>query len=97
MLSKSNSELINSLKGRVSKILNVKNTLKLEERSGLEGIYPAIDELILSKKEDSDILTFRDELALHSKFLRGTKKAYIKEHIIPIINKVSNKGWGKDV
>jgi hypothetical protein len=96
MLSKSNRELINSLKGRVSKVLNVKSTLKLEERSGLEGIYAAIDELILSNKEDSDILTFRDELELHSKFLKGTKKTYIKDHIIPIINKVSNKGWGKD-
>jgi hypothetical protein len=96
MLSNSNRELINSLKGRVSKVLNVKSTLRLEERSGLEGIYAAIDEFILSNKEDSDILTFRDELELHSKFLKGTKKIYIKDHIIPIINKVSNKGWGKD-
>lgn len=97
MLSQTNKELISSLKGRISKVLNLKNNLLLEERSGLEGIYNAIDELILSKKEDADILTFRDELALHSKFLRDTKKMYIREHIIPIINKVSNKGWGKDV
>ena len=33
MLSNSNRELINSLKGRVSKVLNVKSTLRLEERS----------------------------------------------------------------
>ena len=97
MLSKTNKELISSLKGRISKVLNIKNTLLLEERSGLEGIYNAIDELILSKKEDSDIVTFTEELALHSKFLKDTEKSYIKEHIIPIINKVSNKGWGKDV
>ena len=97
MLSKTNKELISSLKGRISKVLNVKSTLLLEERSGLEGIYNAIDELILSKKEDSDITAFTEELALHSKFLKDTKKTYIKEHIIPIINKVSNKGWGKDV
>ena len=97
MLSKTNKELISSLKGRVSKILNLKNNLLLEERSGLEGIYNAIDELILSQKEDSDILNFRDELALHSKFLKDTKKTYIREHIIPIINKVSDKGWGKNV
>ena len=97
MLSKTNKELISSLKGRVSKVLNLKNNLLLEERSGLEGIYNAIDELILSQKEDSDILNFRDELALHSKFLKDTKKTYIREHIIPIINKVSDKGWGKNV
>lgn len=97
MLSKTNKELISSLKGRVSKVLNLKNNLLLEERSGLEGIYNAIDELILSQKEDSDILNFRDELALHSKFLKDTKKTYIREHIIPIINKVSDKGWGENV
>lgn len=97
MLNKTNKELISSLKGRISKVLTIKNSLLLEERSGLEGIYNAIDELILSKKEDSDITTFRNELELHAKFLKDTKKTYIQDHIIPIINKVSNKGWGKDV
>lgn len=97
MLSNTNKELISSLKGRISKVLTLKNSLLLEERSGLEGIYNAIDELILSKKEESDITLFRDELELHSKFLKDTKKTYIREHIIPIINKVSNKGWGEDV
>ena len=77
-------------------LAELKNNLLLEERSGLEGIYNAIDTLILSKKEDSDIVTFEDELKLHLKFIKDTKKEYIKEHIIPIINKVSNKGWGKN-
>lgn len=96
MLNNKDRELISSLKGRISKVLNLKNNLLLEERSGLEGIYNAIDTLILSKKEDSDIVTFEDELKLHLKFIKDTKKEYIKEHIIPIINKVSSKGWGKN-
>ena len=94
MFNDANSELISSLKGRISKVLTLKNKLQLEERSGLEGIYNAIDALILSKKDESDMTAFKDELALHSKFLKDTKKTYIKEHIIPIVNKVQDKGWG---
>ena len=93
MVERVDTELISSLKGRISKVLNLKSSLLLEEKSGLEGIYNAIDELILSKKEETDIRTFKDELALHSKFLKGTRKNYIKEHIIPIVNKVQDKGW----
>ena len=96
MSERVDNELISSLKGRISKVLNLKNNLQLEERSGLEGIYNAIDELILSKKEETDLVTFKDELSLHSKFLKGTKKRYIKEHIIPIVNKVQDKGWGEN-
>ena len=92
-MDKANSELISSLKGRVSKVLGLKNSLQLEERSGLEGIFNAIDEFILSKREQSDITLLKDELSLHSKFLKDTKKTYIKEHIIPIVNKVSSGGW----
>ena len=97
MLDKTSSELISSLKGRISKMLNLKSNLQLEEKSGLEGIYHAIDEFILSPKESTDIILFKDELSLHSKFLRDTKKVYIKEHIIPIINKVRSGEWGKNV
>ena len=93
MMNKTNCELISSLKGRISKMLSSKVSLALEEKSGLEGIYDAIDELILSKRDDTDIGNFKAELLLHSKFLRDTKKRYIKEHIIPLINKVSTKKW----
>ena len=94
MLDDSNGALISSLKGRISKILGVKSVLPLEEVSGLEGIYDAIDTLILSKKEKEDIALFKDELNLHLQFLKGTKKKYIKDHIIPVVKKVSTKKWG---
>ena len=95
MLSGTNSALINNLKGRISKVLNTGGaSLPLEEKSGLEGIYSAIDTLLCSKKEPSDMTTFKEDILLHSKFLLGTKKNYIREHIIPIVKKVSTGKWG---
>lgn len=94
MSNEINTTLINSLKGRVSKALNTK--LQADEMSGLEGIYNAIDSLILSKKQKSDINKFQENLQLCFKMLKGTKKAYIQEHIIPLLNKVSIKKWGNN-
>ena len=93
MLSDTNKALISSLKGRVSKVLSIKSRLTVDEIGGLEGIYKAIDDLFLSKKENSDFLTFKEELLLSLKFIQGTKKEYIKEHIIPIVNKIGTKKW----
>jgi hypothetical protein len=95
MLNGANGALISNLKGRISKALNTGASLPLEERSGLEGIYDAIDTLLCSKKEQSDIVTFKEDLLLHSKFLGGTKKTYIKEHILPIVKKVSTGRWSE--
>lgn len=95
MLSGTNSALISNLKGRISKVLNTGAvSLPLEERAGLEGIYDAIDTLLCSKKEPTDVVTFKEEINLHSKFLKGTQKNYIREHILPIVNKVSTGKWG---
>ena len=94
MLNGTSNALISNLKGRISKVLNTgAASLPLEERSGLEGIYSAIDTLLCSKKEATDVTLFKDELTLHSKFLAGTKKNYIKEHILPIVKKVSTGKW----
>jgi hypothetical protein len=40
--------------------------------------------------------TFKAQLKLHTKFIEETSKSYIKEHIIPLINKVRTRKWGKD-
>lgn len=96
MCDRTNSTLISNLKGRIAKALNVRSKLPLEEVSGLEGIYNAIDDFIMSKKDSTDVLNFKEELLLHSKFIKDTKKTYIKEHIIPVINKISTKKWGGD-
>lgn len=93
MLKGMDYSLISSLKGRISKVLGLKSSLKLEEKAGLEGIFLAIDELILSKREKEDILTFNDELQLNLNSIKDTKKVYIKENIIPLVNKISTKKW----
>ena len=96
MFNESNNILISNLKGRVSKVLGTRVKLTAEERSGLEGIYEAIDSLILSKKDVTAVETFKAQLKLHTKFIEETSKSYIKEHIIPLINKVRTRKWGKD-
>ena len=96
MFSENNGMLISNLKGRVSKVLGTKVKLTIEERSGLEGIYKAIDSLILSGKSLNDIETFKEELKIHTKFIQETHKSYIQEHILPLINKIRTKKWGKD-
>lgn len=94
MMDKANAELISSLKGRISKALSLKTSLLTEEVSGLEGIYQAIDTYIVSTRDSVDDHEFKEDLILYSKFLRDTKKSYIKEHIIPLVNKISIKKWG---
>ena len=93
MLSNTDKALISSLKGRVSKILNVRSTLTEEEVGGLECLYSAIDELFLSKKENSDFATFKEELLLSLRFIKDSKREYIKEHIVPLVNKIGIKKW----
>ena len=94
MKEKSNNELISSLKGRISKVLSSKTKLEHEEVSGLEGIYNAIDTFILSERDAVDTHEFREDLVLFVKFLNNTKRTYIKDHIIPLVNKISIKQWG---
>ncbi len=93
MIDKSTNELISSLKGRISKILSSKAKLKEVEISGLEGIFQAIDIFILSKRDLVDTHEFKEDLILYSKFLKDTRRAYIKEHIIPLANKISTRQW----
>lgn len=95
MANSENSALICNLKGRIAKVLNTgAASLPLDERSGLDGIYDAIDNFLLSKREDSDVVHFKEELRLHARFLNSTKRTYIKEHIVPLVKKVSTGDWG---
>lgn len=94
MLNKANSELLSSLKGRISKMFSFKSKLQKEEAMGLEGIYNAIDVFILSERDLVDTNELKEDLILYSKFLKDTKKDYIREHIIPLVNKISVRQWG---
>ena len=93
MVDEPQSILISSLKGRVSKLLGARITLPIEEISSLEEIYYAIDDLILSNKKVDDFNRFKKDLTIYSKILKSSKKHYIKEHILPLINKISTRKW----
>ena len=96
MTEKSQSALISNLKGRVSKALTLPSTLKPDEFISLELIYEALDSFILSKKKESDISNLKDALFSQAKILRTSGKGYIKEHIVPLINKVSTRRWDNE-
>ena len=93
MIDESQSVLISNLKGRISKLLGARITLPLEETSSLEEIYYAIDDLILSNRKVDDINRFKRDLVIYSKVLKSSRKYYVKEHILPLINKISTKNW----
>ena len=94
MIDESQNILINNLKGRISKALRIRVPLSTEEISGLEEIYYAIDNLILSNKKPDDYARFEEDLTLYSKFIDSSKKDYITKHVLPLINKIRTKNWG---
>ena len=93
MIDESQRILINNLKGRISKALGFKVSLPTDEAAGLEEIYHAIDALILSGKKVDDFKKFEKELALYSKFLDSSKKRYVRDHVLPLINKIRTQKW----
>ena len=93
MVESNERALIGNLKGRVSKMLSISTQITQEERNGLEGIYRAIDSLLLSKREQADIETFKEELKFNFGFIKQTKKSYIRAHIVPLVNKISTSKW----
>ena len=92
-LSGSDKELISTLKGRVSKVLTIRSKLSKEEKACLESIYQVIDSVILGDEEFDDIEIFRDALSNYSWGLSKSKKNYIKEHIVPLIDIIANRTW----
>lgn len=84
-----------NLKGRVSKALNTPSGLKDEEKNHLEGVFNAIDKLLLYKgstfKKAKE--SFKNTLSKSVKSLGKTNKKYVKDHILPLINKISIDKW----
>ena len=94
-LDSSDKALISTLKGRVSKVLTIRAKLSKEEKSCLENIFHTIDRAILGDQEFDDIEIFKDMLSNYSCGLIKSKKGYIKEHIIPLVDMIVSKKWGK--
>lgn len=91
MYSKIDCSLINGLKGRISKILSGRVVLREEERTSLEAIYLSIDKFLLSKRHDRDRERFIQSLRTHLEVIKGSRKVYIRDHIIPVIRMISGR------
>ena len=95
-LDGSDKELISTLKGRVSKVLTIRAKLSKEEKTCLENIFHTIDRIILGDQEFDDIEIFRDVISNYSYGLTKSKKAYIQDHIVPLIDMIASRKWGKN-
>lgn len=69
--------------------------LKKAEKEKLECIYHAIDKLILysGKEAEEAKEAFKSTLSGTTEVLCKTNKRYVKEHILPLINKISTNNW----
>lgn len=97
LLTKLEKTIILNLKGRISKILNVPSKIKKEEKAHLETVFHAIDNLLLSVEKDIEATkaSFQELLEEIIPSLEKSSKRYIKEHIVPLMNKISKNEWGR--
>ena len=95
-LSNTDKELISKLKGRLSKVLGVqlKQKLTKDEIQCLENIYDVIDKVIIGHEKYAKDEEAKKDLNNLLLVLENTKRKYLKEHIIPLVNKVATKKWG---
>lgn len=96
--SKTTGEMINNLKGRISKVLTFTRDLPKEEKLSLEGIYNTIDSVILWNKEltKNKVTRFKTTLRGYASFIRASKKVYVTKHIVPMLDKVLEQEWTKN-
>ena len=92
--------IILTLKGRISKALSFNNSssLKDEERIGLEAVFQEIDNVLLYKglsfKKTKENFQARLKEAVNA--LKKSRKAYLKSHVIPLMNKIGTGTWEGD-
>lgn len=92
--SESIRKMINNLKGRVSKCLVIPRALSDDELVSLDGIYTTIDNIILNKKlTKTKALKFKKLLKEYGRLIQSSEKAYIQEHILPVIEKLTKQEW----
>ena len=96
-LSELEKTFVLNLKGRISKVLGHSFKLKKEEKNSLEEVCSAIDDLILYRGTQikNSYVVFQETLQKTIPVLSRTEKKYIREHILPLINKISTNKWEK--
>lgn len=98
MKSDLEKKVISTLKGRISKALSNASVLNETERVELEVIFQEIDNLILYKGVSLKTMKekFQKKLQDAVVALKKSKKSYLKNHIIPLMNKISNGTWKEE-
>ena len=93
--NKTMREMINNLKGRISKMLTISRNLSEDELISLQGVCQTIDDIILWDKTltKNKAGRFKSTLRGYSSLMKSTNKPYIKKHIIPVIDKVVSQEW----
>lgn len=93
--NKMTREMMNNLKGRVSKVLNLARKLSEEEKISLEGIYTTIDDIILWNKKltKNKATRFKKTLKGYVEVLNLSSKAYIRKHIVPMAITIVDQEW----
>lgn len=93
--NKRTQEMINNLKGRISKVLTFSKKLSEDEKIILGGIYNSIDEIILWDKKltKNKVTRFKSVLSEYANLIEDSNKMYIKKHITPILKKVVEQEW----
>ena len=57
-------------------------------------IYETLDKAILNNKKFEKESEFTEAIIQYTDGLKSTKRKFIKEHIIPLANKIATKKWG---
>lgn len=96
MLSnKAIKELMNMLKGRISKVLTRSKEVPPAEIYCLNEVFRTIDEIILSNKKltTSKVKYFKNSLKDSLFLIQDTEKLYIRKHIVPTLESVIEEEW----
>ena len=89
-------EMINTLKGRISKVLARTKEIPPAEIYCLHEVFNTIDDIILCSNKrltTSKVAKFKKSLKDSLFLIQDTDKTYIKKHIVPTLESVIEEEW----
>lgn len=88
-------EMINTLKGRISKVLTRTKEIPPAEIYCLHEVFNTIDDIILCDKglTTAKVEKFKKSLKDSLFLIQDTERMYIKRHIVPALETVIKEEW----
>ena len=88
-------EMINTLKGRISKVLARTKEIPPAEIYCLHEVFNTIDDIILCDKglTTAKVEKFKKSLKDSLFLIQDTERMYIKKHIVPTLETVIKEEW----